>query len=544
MSSLLQRILADRNSDNEIEFNRELSNLKAPYKLANVQQAATVIADLYTNQDKIIVVGDYDVDGACATVVCISILKALGFSNVEYIIPNRFTEGYGLSGNIATKILSKKPALVITVDNGIASVDAVAQLRQNNISVIITDHHLPPAKLPNANAIVNPNLENCQANLGNLSGTAVIFYLMIALRKLLIQQKLVVASSATNLLNYCDLVALATIADMVNLDKNNRLLCYQGLKVIRSAKGNNPLKLLIAKQVANIKYLNCEDLAFYVAPVFNSVGRLDDMRLVVEFLLATDATDIEQNIIKLLQINTNRKQIQKDSIEAVQSQVDVSQKILTIYSSNCHIGVTGLVASSLVKKYNKPAIVCCLDDDNNQYLKCSARSVAAIDIKAVLDTVNKQNTELLVSYGGHKMVAGLTVATTNFADFNRQVQSCIADDLGGTDDTNFENAVQITAVDLTLENAIALRTMVWGNGFEKPIFKAEFTVLKQTILAEKYLKFDLELANKQFSGICFNVETQQLQQQYTRIEATFFLEVNFFKGENLQLQITNFDETS
>jgi single-stranded-DNA-specific exonuclease len=462
-------------------------------------------------------------------------------------VPNRFKHGYGLSPEIVNEAKAEKePHLIITVDNGISSNEGTALARSFGIDVIITDHHLPPTELPNANAIINPNLSGCDFPSKNLAGVGVCFYLFSSLKTHLDglgyfeEQKIKVP----DLRELLDLVALGTVADVVKLDQNNRILVSEGLKRIRQKFCSKGILAILELTKRPIESLQASDLGFTVAPRINAAGRLSDISQGIRCLLSEDINDARRYASNLEEFNIKRREeqsrMQEEALAIVKSQsIDESQFAIVLYNENWHQGVVGIVAGKLKETYQCPCAVFAKADD---VLKGSIRSIPDVHIKDLLDLIERENPKLIEKFGGHAMAAGLTIQPDNFEEFKDAFTKAITKHLKGkkpiiellTDGT-------LDASEITLQNAELLRqASPWGQGFEEPIFYGDFELLEQRVVGEKHLKCNLKLVgtNTVLEGIAFFQEKLQSK----KVRVAYKLNVNSFRGnESLQLMIESIE---
>jgi len=546
-TELLEKILAHRNVTGGFDSVQQLANLQNPELLTNADKACVLLHTALTQQQQITIVGDYDADGATATALMVRALADFGFHKVDYIVPNRMTDGYGLTEALLPKIVAKHTDLVITVDNGITSHKAIEQLREQHIEVIVTDHHLAGEQLPMASAIVNPNIET-EHPLKNLAGVGVAYYLLLCLRKYLRQIDYFANREQPNLLQYIDLVALGTIADLVSLDANNRLICYQGLQLLRQNRGNIGMQVLYQRRSsAHISLISSEDIAFKLSPAINAAGRLEDISIGIQLLTTNDIDKAQFLAEQLVDINRQRKTIQKQGIEQALLQIEqsIAEQPNALFLEHCHQGVVGLVASKIVEKTGHPTIVITTKETDKSILVGSARSVAGLHIRDVLVAVSRIAPGLLLQFGGHAMAAGLTLKADNLQAFQQQFMLVCQSESYRPQRTHWQAEIDITANDLTLDKALALQAMVWGQGFAKPIFKLQLAVTNVQILYEKHIKWYLKLQNKPIQAISFDMEPSQLQLSQTvkKIAAYFYIDVNQFRDTlQLQLQIVSFQK--
>lgn len=563
---LIQRILTKRQaqSDEQARINN-LKQLLAPQQLKDIDKASKRVAEAITQQQSVVIIGDYDVDGATSTALAVRLLEAFGLQTINYVIPNRMTHGYGLSPAVIEIAMHYQPQLIITVDNGISSHRGVNDANEKSVDVIITDHHLAPEVLPNAYAIVNPNQPGCNFASKNLAGVGVCFYLMIAVRQQLREDHWFSHQNIKepNLANWLDLVALGTVADLVPLDSNNRLLVNKGLQLMRSGQGNMGIKsLYLSSKKASIEHLTCSDLGFAIAPKLNAAGRLEDMSVGIECLLSDNVVVTESITTELTNINIERRQLQKAATDEVASVIekfisnqnnDILEQMkysYCLYNRQWHQGIVGLVASKIKDTYNRPTFVFANEsnvdnnDDINLRLKGSGRSIKGFHLRDALAEINVTKPNLIESFGGHAMAAGLTINRANLEDFTQALedycrqnidkQSLIQsiDDDGGLKET-----------EITIDNAVLLEQYVWGQGFQEPVFFNSFKVLDQRIMAQCHLRLSLQLdsnlsSSTVYNGVWFNVNNEVLSTTLTSIHCYYQLNVNRFRGdEYLQLMI-------
>ncbi len=569
LSPLLRRIFENRNLTDLAELTYPLARLLLPDTLKAGARATQLLFSALKNQQSILIIGDYDTDGATATALGLIALRAMGANNVGYLVPNRFEFGYGLSVGIAEIALQKRPDLVITVDNGISSVEGVALLKQKNISVIITDHHLAGEVLPDADAILNPNQPGCAFPSKTLAGVGVMFYLLLLLRAKL---KAVnwfedMNLAFPNLAEYLDLVALGTVADLVPLDYNNRILVEQGVARIKAGKCRAGIRALMAvgarhprtkqETIRYREHIIASDLGFVVAPKLNAAGRLKDISTGIECLLADNDQQAWHYATQLNEINLERQQIEKKmqsqamaivrAIETAQPNTRATQSNMQgfcLYESGWHQGITGLIASRIKDKTDQPVVAFADSADNR--LSGSVRSVYGLHIKDMLENISSAHPGLLITFGGHAMAAGLTIDADNLQAFRTAFHCHVARYFDST------SAIPIIYTDgdlskneMTLDTAETLRLAApWGQGFLAPLFDGTFTVIEQKVVGESHLRFTLQRADmtENFQGIAFRaIEPGQPPPQLEQIHAVYQLCVNDFRCErSLQLLIEHF----
>lgn len=544
--NFLKKIYAARAVKEEDLF-LDLSSLLQP----NFQQmdlALELLEKALNLNSSIVIVGDFDADGATATALSIKALKAIGFANVDFMVPNRFKHGYGLSKEIVIELKKQKnPDLIITVDNGISSIEGVQVARSFNIDVIITDHHLPGKELPMANAIINPNLDECNFPSKNLAGVGVCFYLFSALKTYLqksnyFQKK---GFDTPDFRELLDLVALGTIADVVKLDKNNRILVKEGINRIREKKCSKGIIAILELTKISIKDLQASDLGFVIAPKINAAGRLSDISQGVRCLMVDDIIIARRYASNLEQFNIKRreKQIQmQDEALAIVDKLIIKDDCfaISLFDENWHEGIVGIVAGKIKEDFNLP---CAVFAKSNKFLKGSIRSIAQVNIKDLLDIIDRKNPNLIEKFGGHAMAAGLVINPNNFKIFAKQFSQEVSNLLNGIKpNIDIMTDGELEANDINLKNAKILQSaQPWGNGFEEPIFYGDFNIIEQKVLAKKHLKLTLQAitSNKIFEAIAF------FQDKFKGKKATIIyrLNINNFRGlESLQLMVASINK--
>jgi len=546
--SILHRIYAARDITTPCELNYDLQYLLPFYQLKDIDGAVQCLIDTIINQYSVLIIGDFDVDGAASTALAVLALKEFGLQNIAYIIPNRFDHGYGLSSKIIDIVVDKKPHLLVTVDNGISSIDGVKIVRDLGIKVIITDHHLPQNNiLPQANAIINPNQTDDIFPSKNLAGVGVIFYLMMSLRAGLrkinwFKEKKVIEP---NMAQFLDLVMLGTIADTVQLDYNNRILVTNGLNRIRLGKCREGIKALFKVSHRDYSKASMRDISFIIIPKLNAAGRLDDMSLSVECLLTADIIHAQFIAKKLDDINNKRRLISEEMQKNALNIINKFQTLpfgICMFEESWHQGIIGIVSSRLKEKFNRPVIIFTTANDNE--IRGSVRSIDKIHIVNVLNNISINNPGLIIKYGGHAMAAGITIAKENYIKFiqifNRELQTqTLLEDLEKiiyTDGELPNNCFNIETAEL-LENAGP-----WGSGFPEPIFVGEFSVLN-IIKKKNYFQLFLchTYTNQLMKAVCFNtnyIDQLTQMQNDTIILITYSLGIwNNHGKKNLQLTI-------
>jgi single-stranded-DNA-specific exonuclease len=550
---VLQRIYRARQVTSARELEQTLDRLIPPAQLSHIDEAAALLAAALDRQWRILVVADFDADGATSCALAVRALRNLGALNVGYIVPNRFEYGYGLTPEIVALAAEQNPDLIITVDNGISSVDGVSEARRRGIEVLVTDHHLPGEALPAANVIVNPNQPGDAFPSKNLAGVGVIFYVMLALRAHLRQSGWLARHGIAepNLAKLLDLVALGTVADVVPLDYNNRILVSQGLLRINQGGACPGIDALLRVAGRAPQRVTAMDLGYLVGPRLNAAGRLTDMSLGIECLLTDDAGSAQVMAEKLDALNHERRAIearmQQQALAAVESlRLDMAAlpRGLCLFDESWHQGVVGLVASRIKEHTHRPVIAFAQVGDNE--LKGSARSVPGLHIRDALDAIAARHPELLSRFGGHAMAAGLTLQRMHLEPFRRAFDEEVCrhlseDDLLGTIISDGE----LAAEDLSLSLAELLRAAgPWGQGFPQPLFDGWFDVLSQRVVGEKHLKLSLRSDRhaQAVDAIAFNSVRSGKPAACSRIHAAFRLDVNEYQGyRSLQLIIEHMD---
>ena len=550
---LLQRIFNNRKVCGLEELDLSLSNLYPPNSLKGIETACRLLHRILKSDGSILVIGDYDTDGATAATVAILGLRSLGAKQVDYLVPNRFDYGYGLSPAIAKVALSMTPDLVVTVDNGITSIDGVRCLRKGGINVIVTDHHLAGEELPEANAIVNPNQPGCTFPSKALSGVGVMFYLLLALRSYLRENDWFdqLGKDVPNLANLLDLVALGTVADVVQLDYNNRILVAQGIARIQHGNCRPGIKAILRAAGKAHRGISSNDLGFTVAPRLNAAGRLDDISMGIECLLTHDSRKAGELANILHQINAERRkieqQMQQQAIEVID---DIGQPKgadgICLYRQDWHQGITGLVASRIRERFNQPAII--FAEAAKGKLTGSARSVADLHIRDLIEDISRRQPGLIEKFGGHAMAAGLTLAKEHFAQFSEYFHSAVS--------THFSTHTRADQIytDGPLEQEFFTRQIAellrnaapWGQGFGPPLFDNEFKVIGQKVVGDQHLKLRLATRDQVYDGIAFRVlQPGEAAPDLDWIRAAFQLDLNDFRGiQSLQLIIEYLEPVS
>lgn len=537
LSPLLARAYAARGIRSASQLAPDLSRLIPPGELKNAEAMAELLADAIAAGKKLLIVADYDADGATACATGLRGLRSMG-ANVDYLVPNRFEYGYGLTPEIVRLAAAeKKPDILITVDNGIASIDGVAEARALGIPVLITDHHLPGDTLPDAWCIINPSQPGCTFPSKYLAGVGVMFYLMLALRTELRHRGAFAGRPEPQLGALLDLVALGTVADVVRLDDNNRLLVQQGLQRMRSGRVQPGIAALFNAAGRDIRRATAYDLGFVCGPRLNAAGRLTDMSLGIECLTTDDPVRAADIARELDQLNRQRRDIEAGMQESALAVLETAEPgyTLSLHDPGWHQGVIGILASRLRERFHRPVFA--FADAGNGEIKGSGRSIPALHLRDALDLVSKRHPELILRFGGHAAAAGLTLHASAFDRFRDAFESAARAMLTPEDLTQeWITDGSLPLVESTLENAQALGDAVWGQGFPEPRFADDFTVAAQRIVGERHLKLRLGRGTQLFEAMLFG-QTEKLPD---RITAVYRLTTNHYNGKvSLQLIIEN-----
>ena len=544
---VIDRIYRGRNIANMDDLENGLKGLTHFNVLKGMPQAAQILANAVVQNKRIIIVGDFDADGATSTSVCILALRAMGYHNVDFLVPNRFDFGYGLSVPIVDEAAKQGAEVIVTVDNGISCIDGVTHAKSLGMQVVVTDHHLPGDVLPPADAIVNPNQPGCEFPSKNLAGVGVAFYIMLALKAELQQQghfeKAGVAPP--NLASLLDIVAVGTVADVVVLDKNNRILVHQGLQRIRAGKCRPGIKALVEVANRDCAHLTSTDLGFVVGPRLNAAGRLDDMSQGIACLLEDETIQARMIAAELDALNKERREIEtgmKAQAETVLEQMALDEgdmpSALVVYREDFHQGVIGIVAGRLKEKYLKPVIAFAHQDD--EIIKGSARSIPGVHIRDVLDEVNTRYPGVIEKFGGHAMAAGLSLPVARLQDFEQAFVDIARAHMAKLDGNHaLLSDGDLSSKELCLPFAHLLRQAgPFGQGFESPLFDGEFALLDQRLVGQKHLKMVLKSDGaNEVDAIAFNVDLKSWPNAMVkRVHIAYRLDINVFRGqETVQL---------
>lgn len=530
--ALLARLYAARGIAGQEAIKTSLAELPPYEAMLNCAEAGARLADAIARRERLLVVADYDADGATACAVAVRGLAAMG-AVIDHIVPNRFDYGYGLSPEIVRLAAERRPGLIITVDNGIAAHAGIEEARRLGIEVLVTDHHLPADTLPDA-LIVNPNQPGCTFPSKSLAGVGVMFYVLIALRAELRRRGAFGAGGGPNLAELLDLVALGTVADVVRLDADNRLLVGQGLRRMRKGQACAGIRALFKAAGRAPEQASAQDLGFVIGPRLNAAGRLADMGLGIACLLADDETAAAAGARELDRLNRERREIEagmQEQAAALLETIAVADGYsLTLFNPAWHQGVVGLLASRLKERHHRPAIV--FADGGDGLLKGSGRAIAGLHLRDALDRVDKRHPGLIVRFGGHAAAAGLTLAADRLAEFATAFEAACREQL---DPAALERVIEtdgeLAPAEFTLANALALRDAVWGQGFPAPAFHGRFRVDGQRLVGDKHLKLRLSGQGLAAEAMLFNHD----EPLPDRIEAVYRLDVNEWNGNrNLQ----------
>jgi single-stranded-DNA-specific exonuclease len=549
---VLERIYLARGIVDDELLQMRLDRLHKPESFKGLDGAIELLVEAFYQQQRILVIGDFDADGATSCALSVLALQAMGLKSVDYLVPNRFDYGYGLTPEIVAVAVGRKPDILITVDNGISSIEGVAAAQARGMKVIVTDHHLPGEELPSADAIVNPNQEQCDFPSKNLAGVGVIFYVMTSLRTALRDRGWFRDNNIPepNMANYLDLVAVGTVADVVPFDFNNRVLVHQGLQRIRAGKAR--LGILALLEVAGRRYhtLVASDLGFVVGPRLNASGRLDDISLGIQCLLCDSAELAREMALELDDLNRDRKAIessmQQEAIKSLNElHLDESTQMpwgLCLYDPNWHQGVIGILASRIKDRLHRPVIA--FANADNGEVKGSARSIEGLHIRDALSEVAARDPRLLNKFGGHAMAAGLSLARDKLERFQTVFDEVVRRKITEEDlQAQLLSDGDLSEEELSLTLAQALRDAgPWGQHFPEPLFDGEFYLQQQRLVGEKHLKMVVSCSEQSqvlFDAIAFNVDLALWPNQNARkVRLAYRLDINEFRGRtNLQLVV-------
>ncbi len=541
---VIARVLAARGVASRDALDFGLARLLPPGLMHNLNAMGRLLAQAIEQRKRLLIVADYDSDGATACALGVLALREMG-AEVDYIVPNRFEYGYGLTPEIVRLAAERKPDYLITVDNGIASVEGVREATRLGMEVLITDHHLPGAELPAAACIVNPNQVGCGFPSKNLAGVGVMFYVLLQLRAELRSRGKFSTTSEPNLANWLDLVALGTVADVVKLDDNNRLLVQQGLARIRAGRTRPGIVALLKVAGREPIKAGVYDLGFVLGPRLNAAGRLSDMSLGIECLLAQDPVQADRLARELDSLNRERRviegQMQDSALEHLDRFEDSGRWGVALFDATWHQGVIGILASRLRERLHRPVIAFATGAEGE--LKGSGRSISALHLRDTLDLISKRHPDLITRFGGHAAAAGLSIDTNQFITFSRVFDETVRELITPSDlHQRVETDGSLSDDDFSSELAEALGEMVWGQGFPSPTFRNEFRVEQQRVVGEKHTRLRLRRAGggKFLNAILFG-DTGPLP---TAVELVYRLDINEFNGQRmLQLVVEHWRET-
>lgn len=542
---LLDRVFSARGINDPSQLERGLVNLLSPADLPEIDIAAARLADAVEQNQKILIVGDFDADGATSVALCLLALRAMGATNVDFLVPNRFDYGYGLSPEIVQLAATLAPNVIVTVDNGVASVDGVALANEMGIDVVVTDHHLPGDVLPDAHALVNPNVGDNAFASRSMAGVGVAYYLLSWVRQTLRQRDYFASRQIPepNMAQYLDLVALGTVADVVPLDQNNRILVHQGLLRIRRGKTRPGIAALARVGKRDLSTLSASDMGFALGPRLNAAGRLQDMSVGIRCLVTDDPAEAGQLAAELDSLNQTRREIEQGMVadaEMILTQITPApdEMGIAVYHESFHQGVVGIVAGRLREKFHRPAIVFADASDASDELKGSARSIDGLNIRDVLDSIATRLPGMLPKFGGHAMAAGLSIKRVHLARFqkafDKAVRAAVTQDM--------LDAVLLTDGSLKQEqlNLQTVATLAdagpWGNGFAEPLFAGEFKLVNQRVVGQDHLKLVLGLNDQLIDAIAFR--QKPLDGQPGHVNVVYKPALNDYAGQQtLQLMV-------
>ena len=565
---LLSSIYQARGIQSADELQYELAGLLPFHQLHDIEKAASLISDAIERQQRILIVGDFDADGATSTALAIRALRQFGADEACYLVPNRFEYGYGLTPEIVEVARHMQPQLLITVDNGISSIEGVKAAKEAGMTVVVTDHHLAADELPEADAIVNPNQPACQFESKAACGCAVIFYVMTAVRTELRQRGWFVNRDEPNMAQFLDLLALASVADVVPLDKNNRIFVDQGLKRIRAGRSIAGIRALLTIGGKQAHNLVASDLGFAIGPRLNAAGRLDDMSTGIECLLTDNDALAQQYAEELNSLNEERKNIEREmqqqalislQSQALVSTIDQAEKDLAalpwglcIYDAQWHQGVIGILASRIKDKVHRPVIAFANADTDlslkKQEIKGSARSIPGLHIRDALDLIAKRRPDILTKFGGHAMAAGLSIKLEHYEEFQQLFDQVCSELLTADqlDQVIFSDG-ELAAPDFNLNLASLIKYAgPWGQQFPEPVFDGYFNIINQRIVGSNHLKLNLAIMGSQqcVDAIAFNIDLEDWPDEACqKIHCAYQLDINEFRGnQSVQLIIRHIEK--
>lgn len=556
---ILKRIYLNRGIQDVSQLETAVKGLHSYQKLHGIELAVALLFEAIREQKRIIVVGDFDADGATSSALSVLALRMLGSNNVDYLVPNRFEDGYGLSPEVVEQAIALGAEVIMTVDNGVSSIEGVRYAKEHGLKVLVTDHHLPGQVLPEVDAMVNPNLQTCAFPSKALAGVGVAFYLMMALCVHMRQRGWFAEQGMAEpkLMELVDLVALGTVADVVPLDENNRILVHQGLQRIRAGKARPGIQALIEVAKRDARRLVAADFGFALGPRINAAGRLDDMSFGVELLMCNNIQAARRMAHELDGLNQTRKEIEEGMKQEAMAfcerlQFGENSELpygLALFQRDWHQGVIGILASRIKEKYHRPVIA--FADGGDGYIKGSCRSIPGLHMRDALDLIDTQNPGLILKFGGHAMAAGLTIKECDFERFSQLFDQLVKREL---DEAALKGIVlsdgELKPEEFSMHTAELLRSAgPWGQAFPEPIFDGEFKVLHQKLVGEKHLKLMLEPlfkghpTNIMIDGIAFNVDLRRWPDASVKtVCLAYKLDINEFRNnQSLQLMIEHIE---
>ncbi len=559
IAPILKRIYINRGVTSLEQLQTAVRSLHSYQKMHGINDAVELLFEAIQHNKRIIVVGDFDADGATSSALSVLALRMLGSHNVDYLVPNRFEDGYGLSPEVVDQAIEIGAQVIMTVDNGVSSIEGVRYAKQQGLKVLVTDHHLPGHELPDVDAMVNPNLQECAFPSKALAGVGVAFYLMMALcvhmrKNCWFEQQ---GMAEPKLMELVDLVALGTVADVVPLDENNRILVHQGLQRIRAGKARPGIQALIEVAKRDARRIVASDFGFALGPRINAAGRLDDMSFGVELLMSNNIHAARRMASELDGLNQTRKEIEEGMKQEAMAfcerlQFGENSKLphgLVLFQRDWHQGVIGILASRVKDKFHRPVIA--FADGGEGSIKGSCRSIPGLHMRDTLDRIDTQNPGLIVKFGGHAMAAGLTILEKDFERFAELFDEAVKNEL---DEAVLKGVIvsdgELKPEEFSMHTAELLRSGgPWGQAFPEPLFDGEFKVLHQKLVGEKHLKLMLEPLHKghptniMIDGIAFNVDLRRWPDASVKtVRLAYKLDINEFRGnQSLQLMIDHIE---
>ncbi|NVJ56916.1 MAG: single-stranded-DNA-specific exonuclease RecJ [Vibrionaceae bacterium] len=559
IAPILKRIYINRGVTSLEQLQTAVRSLHSYQKMHGINDAVQLLFEAIQHNKRIIVVGDFDADGATSSALSVLALRMLGSHNVDYLVPNRFEDGYGLSPEVVDQAIEIGAEVIMTVDNGVSSIEGVRYAKQQGLKVLVTDHHLPGHELPDVDAMVNPNLQECAFPSKALAGVGVAFYLMMALcvhmrKNGWFEQQ---GMAEPKLMELVDLVALGTVADVVPLDENNRILVHQGLQRIRAGKARPGIQALIEVAKRDARRIVASDFGFALGPRINAAGRLDDMSFGVELLMSNNIHAARRMASELDGLNQTRKEIEEGMKQEAMAfcerlQFGENSKLphgLVLFQRDWHQGVIGILASRVKDKFHRPVIA--FADGGEGSIKGSCRSIPGLHMRDTLDRIDTQNPGLIVKFGGHAMAAGLTILEKDFERFASLFDEAVKNEL---DEAVLKGVIvsdgELKPEEFSMHTAELLRSGgPWGQAFPEPLFDGEFKVLHQKLVGEKHLKLMLEPLHKghptniMIDGIAFNVDLRRWPDASVKtVRLAYKLDINEFRGnQSLQLMIDHIE---